>query len=335
LKQTLSFKKIAIDQIPWEVLDAFEDRLVFQTSAWIEFLTKYQNAQPVCYAILLDDDRIGFFTGCEIRKGPFRILGAPLKGWATDYMGFNLTADAAIKKEDILAPLLELLHKTYHYIEFCAPDLNVDLLNKIPDIVCQKYGNFEIDLTLEYPEIKKKMSKATRNFVNRAERYGLTTLTDNREEHAEFFYDCLGEVFARQKKQVPFGIDRVKCLLSSLCKDDKVQVVICSADGKQIGIGIFVGYGQRVVLWGLAGRQEAMDQHPYEPILWHGIHYWKERGACVLDMGGGGSYKKKYGGVPTEMARILAPKWKFLLILRNFYSKVVIISNRIKSMLRK
>ncbi len=47
--------------------------------------------------------------------------------------------------------------------------------------------------------------------------------------------------------------------------------------------------------WGGASWREHQSHRPNEPIFWHAIRSFKERGIPLMDWGGGGDFKRKFG----------------------------------------
>jgi hypothetical protein len=47
--------------------------------------------------------------------------------------------------------------------------------------------------------------------------------------------------------------------------------------------------------WGGASWRHHQMHRPNEPIFWHAIRRFKERGIPLVDMGGGGDFKRKFG----------------------------------------
>src|SRR5688572_22041719 len=66
---------------------------IYQTPAWMEFISRTQNAELVVAALKEGGQLIGYFTGLIVNKLGFRILGSPFPGWSTDYMGFGLSKE--------------------------------------------------------------------------------------------------------------------------------------------------------------------------------------------------------------------------------------------------
>ena len=58
--------------------------------AWLSFLAASQGAEPVIAIVREHARPVGYFVGAIVRRFGIRILGSPLKGWTTPYMGFLL-----------------------------------------------------------------------------------------------------------------------------------------------------------------------------------------------------------------------------------------------------
>ena len=53
--------------------------------------------------------------------------------------------------------------------------------------------------------------------------------------------------------------------------------------------------------WGGASWRKYQILQPNEAVHWFAMRYWKERGMSLCDMGGGGEYKRKYGGIDIQV----------------------------------
>ncbi|GIW38447.1 MAG: hypothetical protein KatS3mg074_845 [Meiothermus sp.] len=73
----ISFQRLSLEQVPWDALEAFSDRVIFQTRPWLEFLRHTQGAQPVLAVVQEDGQTVGYFTGALLYK-----YGKTFKGWA-------------------------------------------------------------------------------------------------------------------------------------------------------------------------------------------------------------------------------------------------------------
>jgi hypothetical protein len=75
-------------------IDTKQAGMIYQTPAWLAFLSRTQNGELVVGALREGRETIGYFAGLIVRKLGLRILGSPFPGWSTDYMGFALSAGA-------------------------------------------------------------------------------------------------------------------------------------------------------------------------------------------------------------------------------------------------
>jgi hypothetical protein len=53
--------------------------------------------------------------------------------------------------------------------------------------------------------------------------------------------------------------------------------------------------------WGGASWRHSQSLRPNEALQWHAMKIGKEMGIRIYDMGGGGEYKRKYGGKEIEV----------------------------------
>ena len=90
----VQLERLDPERVDWRRLDAFDDRVVFQTREWLAFVAETQGAEPVVCAVRRDGE-VGCFTGLIARRFGIRILGSPFPGWTTGYMGFNLDQDVS------------------------------------------------------------------------------------------------------------------------------------------------------------------------------------------------------------------------------------------------
>ncbi|OPY69593.1 MAG: hypothetical protein A4E57_01078 [Syntrophorhabdaceae bacterium PtaU1.Bin034] len=81
-----------VKDVNWDDLDRLEDRTLFQTLPWLDFISETQKARPVILRLESMGRTAGYFSGFVVRKFGFKILGSPFKGWTTESLGFNLAS---------------------------------------------------------------------------------------------------------------------------------------------------------------------------------------------------------------------------------------------------
>jgi hypothetical protein len=75
-----SFRRINIDSVDPQELEAYPDRIVYQTLPWIKFVAFTQYAEPVIAVLSRHNETLGYFTGLIVKKFGFKILGSPFPG---------------------------------------------------------------------------------------------------------------------------------------------------------------------------------------------------------------------------------------------------------------
>ena len=297
----LKLERLDVNAYPWERFDAFPDRTVFQTRAWLEYVAETQRAEPVLCVVEDGNSIVGSFSGLLVRRLGFRILGSPLPGWGTGYLGFNLehgvsrreAADAlrAFAARDLRCAHLELRDRYLEHGE-------LDGLG----FAAERFRSFEIDLLRDEDEIFAGMSSACRRCIRKAEKVGVTIEEADDLGFADEYYAQLEDVFAKQSLRPTYGLDRVRALVTHLRGSGRVLFLRARApDGRCIATGIFPALGRMMYFWGGASLRADQIHRPNEAVFWYAMRYWKAHGGAVLDMGGGGEYKRKYGGVEISV----------------------------------
>lgn len=220
---TVSILRAQRGELP--LAEQYFDYTVFQTEPWINFLQETQGAEPVYAKVILRERIIGRFVGLVVRKFGVPILGSPMRGWTTSYMGFNL--EEHVSRLDVLQAL----------VKFCFRELKC--------------------LHLEISD---------RNF-------GFDELIGS---GYKFHYQSSFEI-----------------------------------------AGIFPAANRTMYFWGGASWRAHQHLRPNQILHWAAMMYWKARGMTRYDMGGGGDYKRQYGGRQIAAPWVMVSKYPGLHSLRS------------------
>lgn len=319
---TLEIEQLAFDGCDWAAMDAYPDRQVFQTREWLAFLADSQHAQPVVCAVKQDGERVGHFTGAVVRRYGVRILGSPFPGWATGYMGFNLRE--GVNRREAAAAVLRHAFGPLHCMHAELRDRQIGFDDaKALGVETDRFVSFEVDLSGEEDEIFGNMSSACRRAIRKAAKEGVVIEEADDEQFAADYYAQLEDVFAKQDLRPTYDLRRVQSLVEHLRPAGRVLLLrALSPDGRCIATGIFPAHGRSMYFWGGASWRADQILRPNEAIFWHAIRYWKARGVEAFDLGGGGEYKKKYGGVPIEVPTLMKSRIRGLAAMRSAAERV-------------
>jgi hypothetical protein len=325
----LAYKRLDLDDVNWDELDRFPDRMIYQSRPWLEFIVDTQGAEPVVAAMYDGDELAGYFTGLIVKKMGLKILGSPFPGWTTAYMGFNLLPGSTRRQA------LEGLSK------FAFDDLgcvHIELMDRY--ITEQDYAGlgfesspfdgFEIDLAKTEDELLAAMAPKRRQGIRKARDNGLVVEEANGPEFADDYYEQLRDVFAKQSLVPTYDIERVRALIRHMHPTGGMLILRArDPNGLCIATSICFGMYRKMHAWGGASFRQHQYLHPNELLFWHKMCYWKDRGMEVLDLAGGGDYKIKYGAYRISVPWLRKSKYTGLSGLRNVAQRIVALKQSI------
>jgi hypothetical protein len=318
-----TFQKVDLQFSDWEkILSRFEDRTVFQTAEWLAFVKRTQKAEPV-FASLQDGTRtLGYFSGLIVLRFGLKILGSPLPGWTSSYMGMNLSQGVSrrLGLEAVMRFAFEELDCVH--LEIMDRHVSVNDAREL-GFEMRTFAGFEIDLNTPEDQLFANMTSACRRCIRRAEKCGVIIEEAHDHGFADDYYAQLQEVFRKQSLVPPYGIDRVRALIAHLL--DTGHLLLLRARnplGQCIATGIFPAMNDTMYFWGGASRRDSLGYRPNEVLHWHAMKYWKARGVTRYDMGGGGEYKRKYGGYEIAVPWIRKSRYPGLGILRSLAKQI-------------
>jgi CelD/BcsL family acetyltransferase involved in cellulose biosynthesis len=290
----------------WDDRARYADRLIFHTPAWLRFVAEAQRAEPVLATISDGGTRVGHFTGLLTKRYGLRILGSPMAGWTTSYMGFNLAP--AIPRRAALEALMPFAfrqlgsaHLEIRDRGFVAGDM-AGLGMRWADA-----PTAVIDLGPDEDALFGRMASACRRNIRKADKSGVVIEeADADDAFAEEFYDQLRDVFAKQGLVPTYPVGRVQSLLRQLGPTgDLLLLRARDPDGRCIATAVLPWHHRTMYFWGGASYRQHQHLRPNEALIWYALRYAKSRGVTEFDFVGGNSYKAKYGTteVPVPWAR--------------------------------
>ena len=313
---------IDLDKVNWERLDQLQDRTVFQTREWLQFLAETQHATPIVAELTDRGTTAGYFSGLVFRRFGLRILGSSFPGWTTPYIGFNLlpgfSRSAALAAvEEAAFGELKCIH-----LEISDPYLSEEDGLRL-GFRCDYYASYRTDLRRSEDEIFNSMESACRRCIRKAEKSGVVIEEACDLAFADEYYQQLKDVFARQGLVPTYDVERVRAVIRNLQPVGRLLLLRArDPQGRCIATGIFPGFNKIAEFWGNASVRTAQILRPNEAIHWYAMRCWRNRGAEMYDWGGEGKYKEKYGCTPHRVPWFSKSRYKLVWKLRNEAKKV-------------
>ena len=331
----MRFRLLDYGDVPWERLDAYADRTVFQTRAWVEFVAETQRARPAI-AELRDGQAVaGYFTGLTFRRFGAKILGSSFPGWTTPYMGFNLEPGVARKAalealEDFAFRDLRCLHFEVGDPYFCAEDgqsLGLDV---------EFFETYRTALAPPEAQLYKSMSENCRWSIRKAEKSGVLVEEAGPDGFAEDFYAQLTEVFVSKGLAPTYPLDRVQSLIRNLHPTGNLLLLRArSPEGAALATLISPALNKLAEFWATASFKSGQSLRPNEALRWYAIRYWKKRGIESFDWGGGGTWKEKYGPEHVFVPRFRKSRFRWISAMRTAAQKMAGVRQRLLGRIRR
>jgi CelD/BcsL family acetyltransferase involved in cellulose biosynthesis len=299
------------------ILDSLPERTIFQTPEWLSFVAKAQHGKILLCTLQSDGQTLGYFAGVLVKKMGLTILGSPLPGWTTSYMGLNL-----IRRVSRVSAVHALMRFAFDelgcvHLEMMDRNLGEEDVNEL-GMAHNLYCGFEVDLTQTEERLLAKMTSGCRQCIRKAEKSGVTVHEADDSPFADDYYEQLREVFRKQQLVPTYPVDRVHELIA--CVHGTGRLLLLRArdpQGRCIATGIFPAMNGTMYFWGGASWQAFQGYRPNEALHWYAMRYWKARGMTRYDMGGGGVYKKKFGGHEINIPWLRVSKYPVLPFVRD------------------
>jgi Acetyltransferase (GNAT) domain len=325
---------VELGKVNWQRLDQFEDRTVFQTREWLQFLAETQRATPVVLELTDGSATAGYFTGPVFRRFGLRILGSSFPGWTTPHIGFNLLP--GVPRSGALAAVEKMAFGALRcvHLEISDPYFSKEDGRSL-GFTCEYYASYRTDLRRSEEDIFNAMESACRRCIRKAEKSGVTIEEAHDLAFADEYYQQLRHVFARQGLVPTYDLKRVRAIIRNLHPAGRLLLLRArDPQGTCIATGIFPGFNRIAEFWGNASIRAGQILRPNEAIHWYAMRYWRNRGVEIYDWGGEGKYKEKYGCTPYRVPWFSKSRYALVLKLRNEAKKAFGRKQRVLGWLR-
>jgi len=314
-------------------LEATGQARLYHSSAWLRFLDATQPGRTLRARILDGGRPIGCFAGRLLTKCGLRILGSPLHGWTTHYMGPVLNADR-IFSEELFRALDRWVFQELRcmHFEMLTPDIPAQAVGDL-SYEDQGFQSFLLDLGPSEKELFGRFNKGCKWSIHKAEREGLRVEEARDGEFVEDYYRQLEDVFAKQRLVPTYPRSRVEALLRFVPRDRMLCLRALREDGACIATAIVAHDRRSAYLWGAASWREEQKRCPNELLQWEAMKRLKELGVPAYDFGGGGEYKAKYRGARIQVPWYSRSRYRLLARLRDVYRDAFYGRQRLKGWL--
>lgn len=285
-----------------ELIAPYDGREVFHRRAWLDYLAATRCVQLRFWKIQDDEGTLGFFCGAIARKGPYRILGSPLRGWGTNFMGPVMKTGA--DQHRFVAALDSLARRDrLAIVEIEYPTQPDDLLEKAryESTVSWTYW---VDLTPgDEDAMLARMDKSRRYGIRRAIKGGL--LVEEADDRiSDEYCDLFSDVMLRKGLALPYPRSYVSTMYEKLTPAGYLfSLRVKDSDGHLLAAGLFPHDDRTMYFWGGASSVEGKRLYASDLLHWRAMTLAAERGLVRYDLSGWGRFKKEFGGTLITLKR--------------------------------
>jgi hypothetical protein len=312
----------------------------YHGSGWIRFLQETQKALPLRFRIVEQGKAVGYLAGLLVRKGPLTILGSPLSGWFTEYMGpipdsgFDISA---------FLPAVDRWCRRHgvHQIEMGSPLLAEEAMRQAGyDVLAWK--TFRVRLSADETRMWSALEGKARNRIRKALSYGLRVEDCGDSAFAGEHFDMLLDVYAKQNRLPPQSADYFRSLLRNLAPYGQLFCLRVKQGERTVASGFFPHDRRRVYSLSTASRRE--DQHlcPNDLLHWTVMTLAGRMDLEEYRLGDnyripehGGHFKDKFNGEATPVLRFVKNYSLLAKYGRGAYKRLINARQSLRDALRR
>ena len=296
----LTLEPLRPEQITrWDSLIAdFPRRTVFHSQAWFRCIVESQQADWRYWAVTDHGRVVGYFAGGITHRGPFRILGSPLRTWRTNHIGpllqEGVDPEAFVIALNHLARAerLSMVEIEYEGMPHAAyEDAGFD---------CHQTWTNTLRLTPDLARLLRATGQGRRHGIRKAQRYGLEVV--DYAGAGALVHDQLTRTLQRKGALCPFPVEFSMAVERNLRPAGLLYSLgVRNPDGEIVAAGLFPRDHRTVYLWECSSELKGRNHNPNDLLHWGLICRAAVDGHQLYNMSGYGRFNYSFG---TELVAV-------------------------------
>ena len=290
----------------WDgLVDRMEQRTVFHRASWLRTLEAAYGLRTLLVTVVEDGACVALWPWLWLRKGPVRVIGSPLPGWSTPYMG-PLFASGEEPTRIVRKILASGVLGSWSYAACRVLDHRAPV-----DLPChgfELHGRFQtcwIDLSRDEDALWSALKGSCRSRVRKARKSGVTIRVEENDDYIPDFWEVAKEVFSRSGRKPTFTHAFLRELHDRAFDRGELLVVSAWHDGRRIASLVLPHDDVTAMYWAGGAHPAALAQAPNNLLHWEAIRECRRRGLLRYDFistkGGPGRFKKTFGPEIAEV----------------------------------
>ena len=295
----------------WDALvGSFPQGTVYHTVGWLQAIAASYGARPLLVKAEDAGRCVAAWPCLWLRKGPLRVIGSPLPGWSTPYMGPLVSVDVdaaqaigAMLESDLLRHSFFACRTMHHLPARQELDLSALRFERV-----NRFETYWIDLTKDEQAIWAGFTGKCRTHIRKAEKSGFEVRAEDDPEGGflDEFWQMSVETFARARLQPTYTRQFCVEVWKRLHPLGRIRAFSAFARGKRAGTLVIPVDQHTMYYWAGASRQEYRGSSMNNLLLWEAIKNGKASGLRGCDLvsnkGGPGKFKQAFGPQTVESA---------------------------------
>ncbi|MCI0366328.1 MAG: GNAT family N-acetyltransferase [Phycisphaerales bacterium] len=321
----------------WDrLLTKFPSHTIFHTLPWLQTIETVHKARLILAKVNAARRCVAVWPIFLTRKGPLRIVGSPLPGWSTAYLGPLFRPNCSVDQA------LALFLGTEHFSKgayFACKVLNdghhVDL-TPFGFTEALKFETYCVDLTLSPDALWNNLKSECRSRVRKAAKLGLEVRQEEDSSFLDEYWTMSIETFANTHIQPTFTREFVQEMWRRLSRSGQVRALSAWLDGERIAMLVLPFDHHTMYYWGGASYLRHRSIPAHNLLQWKAIELAQELGLQRYDfistLGGAGRFKRTFGPQTlhsaTHWERTSSP---LMRALKNGYEQFLMRRQRTRS----
>lgn len=307
-----SYRVELVEPAQWDdLVRRFPNYTVFHTLAWLQTLQAAYSLKLMLCQALAGNRCVAVWPLLNTRKGLLKVIGSPLPGWSTTYMGPLFCADTDIPT--VLAAFFN--HRAFRgYAYFACKVIDqsrpVDL-ESFGFSPVLKYQTYRLDLTRSADELWSNFRRECRNHIRKAQKLGVEVRLESDASFIDEYWAMSVETFAKANVQPSHS----KGLIEELWEQSHTAsngslgpALFLSAfhNGRRVATLVLLADQHTMYYWGGASFLEFRHLSAHNLLQWEAIREAQRRGLRIYDFisttGGPGKFKESFGPRAVDIA---------------------------------
>ena len=322
----MSVQSVSITQ--WdELLRAFPAHTVFHRRAWLEVVRDIHHVKMLLIGVQRSDGAFdALWPLLQLRKGPFRVVGSPLRGWSTAYMGPLVAADAepaaTLKSLMSFPPVrrpayFEIKALTHpHHLDFGAMGFERS----------KDFETYLLDLSRSEDDLWNNLKQECRTRIRKARKACFEIRQETTNGFVDECWAIATQVFARTHLTPSFSREFLTTMWKRLAPTGEISVISAWHQGERAGYILLLHDHAASYYWAGGAKTEYLNTGINNLLQWEAIQAARSRGSHTYDFissaGGPGRFKKTF----NPEAKIVAAHWhrtgsRIAAMLKRAYEK--------------